>query len=64
MLTSHQLAKELLGMPNKELSISVDISTCDDDAGRRVFTDEYFGINDINSHDIVLLFDGILDDGL
>ena len=61
-ITSHKLARELLKHPDREVSISVDISTCDKDSGRRVFTGEYYGINDIYAPDIVLLFDGVLDD--
>lgn len=61
-LNSHDLAKELLSMPPKEVTISLDISTCDEDAGRRAFSGAYFGINDKESHDLVLLFEGTIND--
>jgi len=60
MMTSHDLARELLSMPSKPVVISVDISTCDADAGKRVFTDDYMGINDSEADEIVLLFTGAL----
>ncbi len=63
MKNSHEIAKELLSMPPKEVCISVDISTCDADSGRRVFTFEYFGINDEDDDDeVMLLFAGNLND--
>jgi len=61
MKNSHEVAKELLSMPPKEIVISVDISTGDNDAGRRIFTSEFFGINDAENEDeVVLLFGGDL----
>ncbi len=60
-LNSHDIAKELLSMPPKKLVISTDISTCDKDSDRRSFTDEYFGINDMeDENEVVLLFSGSL----
>ena len=62
-MRSHELAKILLENDDCEVTCSVDISTCDDDAGRRVFgdlveinslpTNEGFG-----SNEAVLLFVG------
>jgi hypothetical protein len=60
--TSHKIARELLRLPNRELTVSIDISTGDHDADRRVFSGEYYGINDIEHEEIVLLFGGILND--
>lgn len=62
-LTTHQLANELLHYPDRPVCISVDVSVSEHDAGRRCFTNEYFGIN-VNdrfcSDEIVLLFGGYL----
>ena len=38
-MTSHELARMLLDFPDLEVSISVDISTCEEDSTRRVFAD-------------------------
>ena len=61
-ITSHQLARELLDIEDRPMSISIDISTCDSDSGRRTFSTEYNGINDINSSELVLLYEGELND--
>lgn len=57
-LTTHELAKELLELEDKPLEISVDMSTCDEDSENRVFTTEYFGVNDKHASEITLLFAG------
>lgn len=44
-MKTHELAKYLLMCDDLEVTASIDISTCDDDSGRRIFTDEFFGIN-------------------
>ena len=64
-MRSHELAKILLEHDDGDVTCSVDISTCDADADRRVFgdfveinslpTDEGFG-----SSEVVLLFVGNL----
>jgi hypothetical protein len=38
-MKAHELAKILLDLPDYELTVSVDVSTCDDDAGNRIFGD-------------------------
>ena len=36
-MRSHELAKHLLQFPDQEVTVSVDMSTCDDDFDHRVF---------------------------
>lgn len=36
-MNSHELAEKLLAGPKRDVVASVDVSTCDDDAGRRAF---------------------------
>jgi len=56
----HGWAKALLALPDKPFIISVDISTGEDDAGDRVFTDEFLGVSNINAEELVLLFSGTI----
>ena len=56
----HEWAHELLALPDKSYTISVDISTGEDNADDRVFTDEFLGINNINAEKLVLLFSGTI----
>lgn len=44
-MKAHKLAELLLNCDNLEVTASIDISTCDDDSGRRIFTDNCIGIN-------------------
>ena len=61
-MTSHELAKQLLKMPNKEITVSVDTSTCDENAQNRVFAGELFEIINDGSKEITLCFvDGVED---
>jgi len=61
-MTSHELAKQLLKMPNKEITVSVDTSTCDENAQNRVFAWELFEIINDGSKEITLCFvDGVED---
>jgi len=59
-VTTHELAKELFDLPDKPVAISLDISTCDENAGDRAFSGEYFGVNDAEADEIILLFRGSL----
>ena len=62
-ISSHELARQLLGMPDLPIEISMDVSTCDEDADLRVFAGDYFGINDESGEltgCITLLFGGNL----
>ena len=59
-MRSHELARELLSIDDKPISVSVDISSGDNDAGLRVFADEYHGPCDIDADNLVLLFCGTL----
>ena len=46
-----------------EITISVDVSTCEEDSERRVYTGDYFGVNDVDQdNEIVLLFHGTFND--
>lgn len=66
MPTGRDIIKEILRCEDidLELTISVDISTGENDAGRRVFTAEFFEVNDTRSisNEIVLLFSGSIND--
>ena len=56
-METHELAKLLLSTKNKKIIGSIDISTNDDDSDRRIFTDEFFGVNDINDdNEVMFLF--------
>ena len=44
-MKAHELAKQLLECVDFEVTASIDISTCDEDSHRRIFTNECFGIN-------------------
>ena len=61
-MKTHELAKRLLKMPNKEITVSVDTSTCDENAQNRVFAWELFEIINDGSKEITLCFvDGVED---
>lgn len=62
-VTAHELARELLTLPDLPVVISTDISTCDEDSYNRAFGHEYLGVNDDSggsTGEIVLLFFGNL----
>ena len=65
MMTGRELIKKLLECKDidMDIMISVDISTSEHDADKRVFARESFGINSYtgDGHDIVLLFAGKLE---
>lgn len=44
-MKAHELAELLLKCENLEVTASIDISTNDDDSGRRIFADNCRGIN-------------------
>lgn len=44
-MKGHELAKQLLALPNHEVSASIDISTGDHDAFNRVFGHEVYEVN-------------------
>ena len=61
-MKTHELAKRLLGMKNKIATVSVDMSTCDEDADRRIFAFDLHEIIDDGSKEITLCFvDGVED---
>ena len=61
-MKTHELAKRLLKMPNKEITVSVDTSTCDENAQNRVFAGELLEIINDGSKEITLCFiDGVED---
>ena len=51
-MNSHELAKLLLSTPAAEINASVDMSTCDEDSGDRVFG--------VDLYDMVPSFEGEL----
>lgn len=55
-MRSHELAEMLLDDTDKEITASVDISTCDEDSGDRVFGEDFCGINPIDEDSVALLF--------
>ena len=61
-IMAHELAARLMGLPNKPIEISVDISTGDNDCERRAFGEGFLGINDIHADEYMLLFEGELND--
>jgi len=44
-MKAYELARSLLSCEDLPVSASIDISTGDSDSGRRVFTEECFGVN-------------------
>ena len=56
---SHELARQLLRGENFPVRASIDISTCDDDSGRRIFSTDCMGVNNINGDggEITILFE-------
>lgn len=65
MLTGRKLIEDILkcGDIDKEITISVDISTCEENSEKRIYTDNYFGVNDAEQDsEIVLLFHGTPND--
>ena len=55
-MNTHELAKKLLQLEDKPFSVSVDVSTGEDDACERAFGTGFIEI--IDSVDIVICFDG------
>jgi hypothetical protein len=55
-MKSHELAKLLLSIEDRPIGCSVDMSTCDEDSGNRVFGD-LIELNDIHSPELTLLFE-------
>ncbi len=45
-MKGRELAKEILERPDADIVVSVDVSTCDDDAGRRIFCSDIFEVQD------------------
>ena len=56
-MRTHELAKLLLGIEDKEVLLSLDISTCDSDGSRRIFSYDFLGVNDVEeSGGVTLMF--------
>ena len=62
-MKTHELAKRLLKMPNKEITVSVDTSTCDEDAENRVFAFDLHEIQDDGNEITLCFIDGVTDFG-
>lgn len=58
-MKAHDLARHLLRCENLEVTASIDISTCDEDSDRSIFTTDCRGINLFTGEDgiITILFD-------
>jgi hypothetical protein len=57
-ITTHKLAHELLKCNDVPLTISMDVSTCDENSGLRGFGTNFLGVNDYTAEEITLLFEG------
>ena len=61
-MTGRELISKILECADidKDVEVSVDVSTGDEDALNRVFTDDFFEINDTSAdaQSIMLLFSG------
>jgi hypothetical protein len=55
-MNTHEMAVELLNAPCKEVTASVDLSTCDDDAHHRAFG-TLCGLQYEPDNTVTLLFD-------
>ena len=60
-LTTHELARQLLELNDVELTISLDLSTCDQDATLRAFSGDFFGPESTDT-ETVLMFSGSLNE--
>ena len=60
-MRSHELARKLLNRPDVNITASLDISTGDDDAGRRVFSDSLCSIEQDATGDITMHFEDAYD---
>lgn len=56
-MDSHELAKKLLEMPRCKVLVSVDLSTCENDASNRAFGDLCGLQCDSDEREVTLLFD-------
>ena len=61
-MKSHDLAKKLLQMENKNVTASIDLSTCDEDAFKRAFGFDVYEIIDDGSKEITICFDNGVED--
>lgn len=59
-MLSHELAKELMKHQNMEIIISIDVSTGEEDFGKRVFAD-IVGVQ-ADNNEVVILGEGNLND--
>ncbi len=57
-MTAHEVARQLLAGEDFPLTASLDISTSDENSGRRLFSYECLGVNDSRgpAGEIVLMF--------
>ena len=60
-MKAKELAEVLLKKPELEVRGSVDISTGEDDAGRRVFGEEIYTVV-VEAHEIMICFNGEIND--
>ncbi len=59
-MKAKELAEVLLKNPDWKVSLSADVSTCDDDSGNRVHGDEIYEIIHLkNSNEFIICFDGV-----
>ena len=56
-MKSHELAKQLLTMPDREIIGSIDLSSCETDAYNRAFSDNLIEAQVNNEHTLSLIFE-------
>ena len=60
MKSSHELAKLLMSMPNRDLMLSIDMSVDEDTAGNRAFSEIVMEAQDNGSYITILAESGHL----
>jgi hypothetical protein len=61
-MTSHELARKLLAGDDKPVNISLDISTCDEDAHMRAFSNNFTEMVTTDG-EVMLCFTGYINEG-
>jgi hypothetical protein len=56
-MNSHELARKLLSLPDREIIASLDLSTCEDDAFKRAHSSDLIDIQVNGLHTITLIFE-------
>ena len=59
-MKTHELAHLLLKMPDSRITVSTDVSTCDDDYDNRAFGDTLYDYIYTDKHITLIFIDGSL----